>query len=134
VVADDDPVAAMRVAQVLRHDGFEVEVVSAGGALSSIRSGRAGLAIVNWMMAGRDGLEICRRVEEEGGATRTILMAGRRFVEALRTEVGLADGYLPKPLSSEGIRRAVREAGVRLPHPPPCGGDAGDAIRLPSHA
>ncbi|HXI41019.1 MAG TPA: response regulator, partial [Bryobacteraceae bacterium] len=67
LVADDDPIFQMLLTQMLTKWGYDVLVATDGNeAWKHIRS-QAGprLAIVDWVMPGLDGLELCRRVRVE---------------------------------------------------------------------
>src|SRR4030095_3343675 len=67
------------------------------------------LAIIDWMLPGIQGIEICRRYREEGGETLILMLTGR-FSVADR-EAGLeqgADDYLTKPFSFRELTARVR--------------------------
>lgn len=72
------------------------------------------LAVLDWMMPGLEGIEICRRVREISKSVYIILLTARsskeRVVEAL--EAG-ADDYLAKPFD-KGELRARLHVGLRL--------------------
>lgn len=63
VVADDDRGTATMLAAALRRWDFDVHVADDGtAAWNAIADGRGPtLAVVDWMMPGADGIEICRR-------------------------------------------------------------------------
>ncbi len=67
LIADDDRLTTTLLSDALRRQGFEVTVVHDGNAAwEHITSDPApSLAIVDWMMPGLDGPELCRRVRQE---------------------------------------------------------------------
>src|SRR5256885_11135996 len=68
LVVDDDPMVATTVQRVLRPEGYEVDVALGGGqALEQARAKRPDLVVLDLMMPGIDGLEVCRRFRAGGG-------------------------------------------------------------------
>ena len=72
LVADDDRMTTVILSAALQRQGFEVTVVHDGIAAWERITGDAApsLAIIDWMMPGLDGPELCRRVRQE--ASRAI--------------------------------------------------------------
>ncbi len=72
------------------------------------------LAVIDWMMPGMDGLEICRRVREANMFVYIILLTARggtdRVVEGLQAG---ADDYLTKPFAKEELRARL-QVGARI--------------------
>jgi sigma-B regulation protein RsbU (phosphoserine phosphatase) len=102
LVADDDPVSRTIVAAMLRKNGLSVELASDGEqAWARLQQpDTPSLAVVDWMMPGLDGPEICRRLRTLDTPTPTyvILLTSRDaaadIVEGLRAG---ADDYVTKP-------------------------------------
>ncbi|MFG2333207.1 response regulator transcription factor [Streptomyces sp. NPDC048604] len=100
LVVDDDPTVAEVVAQYLERDGFAVE--RAGDGHEALR--RAGerwpdLVVLDLMLPGLDGLEVCRRLRESGPVPVIMLTArGDEEDRITGLEVG-ADDYVTKPFS-----------------------------------
>ena len=94
---------------------YEVVATQDGAeAMSALRKSDApSLAILDWMMPGMDGLEICRRVREVNKAIYIILLTSRgkkeNVVEALRAG---ADDYLTKPSTRTNCMPASSSAFV----------------------
>ena len=106
LVAEDDPVSRELISNRLIKWGYEA-VVAADGleAMAILRNNDApSLAILDWMMPGMDGLEICRRVREVGKILYVILLTARsgkeNVVEGLRAG---ADDYLIKPFDKDEL-------------------------------
>jgi diguanylate cyclase (GGDEF)-like protein len=115
VVADDDRAATAILAQMLRQWNMEVTVAHNGDAAwQALTSGAPpDLAIIDWMMPGLDGVELCRRIRSEASLASlyVILLTGR----ADRTDliIGLdagADDYVVKPIDPEELRARVHVA------------------------
>ncbi len=95
---------------------YEVLVANDGReAMEVLRAQTAPvLAVLDWMMPGLEGPEICRRAREISKSVYIILLTSRsskaRIVEAL--EAG-ADDYLAKPFDKEELRARLK-VGLRL--------------------
>ena len=116
VIADDDPVSREILASLLRKWNYEVLVASDGReAMETLRAQTDPvLAVLDWMMPGLEGIEICRRVREVNKSIYVILLTARsskeRIVEAL--DAG-ADDYLAKPFDKEELRARL-SVGLRI--------------------
>jgi DNA-binding response OmpR family regulator len=99
VVEDEDMVADV-VERYLRRDGYEVEVAHDGAAgLAAYRRGAPDLVVLDVMLPGIDGLEVCQRIREDG-ATPVILLTARDREADKINGLGLgADDYVTKPFS-----------------------------------
>jgi diguanylate cyclase (GGDEF)-like protein len=117
LVADDDPVTRAILANALSQWGVEVTAADNGTAaweaLASATPPQ--LAVLDWMMPGIDGVELCQRIRREPALTGiyVILLTGR----GSRTDlvVGLdagADDYMIKPIDLEELRARV-QVGIR---------------------
>ncbi len=100
LVVDDDPTIADSVAVRLRAEGFEVQMASDGpAAVTAFRNGRPDLVVLDVMLPGFDGLEVCRRIQADRPVPVLMLTARAEETDML---VGLgvgADDYLTKPFS-----------------------------------
>jgi diguanylate cyclase (GGDEF)-like protein len=113
VIADDDPVTMAILSGALRRWGIEVIAAPDGTraweALAAVPAPE--LAIIDWMMPGLDGIEICRRIRQDDrlAGMYVLLLTGR----GSRTDlvVGLdagADDYMIKPIDTEELRARVQ--------------------------
>lgn len=109
LVVEDEPMVAEVVERYLRRDGYEVEVVHDGlAALSAIESFRPDLIVLDVMLPGLDGLEICRRVRGSSAVPIIILTArGDEVDRVLGLEIG-ADDYVTKPFSPREVAARVK--------------------------
>ncbi|MFN0026297.1 MAG: response regulator transcription factor [Acidimicrobiales bacterium] len=109
VVIEDDPTIATAVADRLRVEGFEVEV--AGDGLSGValcEATQPELVVLDLMLPGLDGLEVCRRIQRHGHVPVVMLTARDDETDLL---VGLsvgADDYLTKPFSPRELVARIR--------------------------
>jgi DNA-binding response OmpR family regulator len=100
LVVDDDATIADAVAARLRSEGFEVTTAADGpGAVAAAEEGRPDLVVLDVMLPGLDGLEVCRRIRALSDVPVLMLTARAEETDLL---VGLgvgADDYLGKPFS-----------------------------------
>jgi DNA-binding response OmpR family regulator len=112
LIVEDDPDIASLVAHYLEKSGFKSEVVPDGGrAVAHLRETLPDLVILDLMLPGMSGLEVCRTLRAD---TRTanlpIIMVTARGEEAERIlglDVG-ADDYVAKPFSPSELMARVR--------------------------
>ena len=102
----------------LRHHGFDVESVGDGdAALAAVRFERPDLIVLDVMMPGVDGFEVCRQLRAEGDTTPVLFLTALdetgSKVQGLR--IG-GDDYLEKPFSLDElvarIEAVTRRAGA----------------------
>ncbi|MFD3517539.1 response regulator transcription factor [Streptomyces sp. NPDC058657] len=101
LVVDDDPTVSEVVTTYLRKAGFAVGCAGDGpGALRRAGAERPDLVVLDLMLPGMDGLEVCARLRAEHGAVPVIMLTARGDEEdrILGLEVG-ADDYVTKPFS-----------------------------------
>lgn len=109
LVVDDEPVIMESLAYSLRREGYEVTVTPNGlEALEIFDRDRPDLVVLDVMLPGIDGLEVCRRLRTR--STVPIIMLTARSDELdriLGLEIG-ADDYLPKPFSFRELLARIR--------------------------
>ncbi|MFM6849577.1 MAG: response regulator, partial [Terrabacter sp.] len=98
LVVDDDLALAEMLGIVLRNEGLEVTHVADGSeAVGAFRESRPDLVLLDVMLPGLDGMEVCRRIRAESGVPIVMLTARTDTVDVV---VGLesgADDYVVKP-------------------------------------
>jgi DNA-binding response OmpR family regulator len=111
LIVEDDPDIARLVELHLRDLGCAVEVaVSGEEALGRIEGGDYNLVVLDLMLPGLDGLEVCKRIRAGSAARVPILMLTAKSTEldrVLGLEVG-ADDYLTKPFSTLELAARVK--------------------------
>ena len=119
VVIEDEKPIADAVAARLRSEGFDVDVAFDGlSGVDLVERVRPALVLLDLMLPGIDGLEVCRRIQRERPVPVLMLTARDSETDLL---IGLAvgaDDYLTKPFSPRELvarirtilRRAEREA------------------------
>ena len=118
LIADDDRGTVVILKKALERMGLEVIVAHDGsGAWDALqRDPGIALTVLDWMMPGLDGPEICRRIrQDESHAHMYVLLLTSRDASA-DLVAGLdagADDYLIKPIESEELRARV-QVGLRV--------------------
>ncbi|MBO9534138.1 MAG: response regulator transcription factor [Solirubrobacteraceae bacterium] len=108
-VVEDEPVIAAQVANRLRAEGFTVELAEDGPAgVALVERVRPDLVVLDLMLPGLDGLEVCRRIQ----ATRAVpvlMLTARDAEEDLLVGLAVgADDYLTKPFSARELVARIR--------------------------
>jgi two-component system, cell cycle response regulator len=118
VIADDDQVTTAILSKALEGLGFDVAIAHDGESAWQLLTAAPvpALAIVDWMMPGVDGIDLCRRVRLEPSLSSlyVILLTGRggRGDLVAGLDAG-ADDYMVKPIDREELRARV-QVGVRV--------------------
>lgn len=137
LVVDDDPVIVKLIDHCLKRDGFITSIARSGEeALATIVNQKPDCVVLDIMMPGMDGLEVCRRLREipQLSATKIIIMSGKTYQSDRYNALVLgADAFINKPVHiqsfSSQVRRIIEDKihltfwGVRgtLPVPGPRG-------------
>ena len=125
VIVEDEEKLARFIEMELGYEGYEVSVANDGlTGLTTIRDTNPDLIILDWMMPGMTGVEVCRRLRSTGVKTPVILLTAKDEVSdrVAGLDAG-ADDYLVKPFSIEELMARVRvqlrpEPGRRHGNPP----------------
>lgn len=116
LVVDDDDIIRRVVRTVLEADDFEVvEARDGDEAIQKVSTDHPLVVVLDVMMPGLDGVEVCRRVRADG--TRVLMLTARddADVEQASKDAG-ADGFLAKPFSSVELLDKVEQL-TRPPRP-----------------
>ena len=117
LVVEDEPVAAAVLARGLREHAYAVDVApDADVALEQVAANDYDLLILDVLLPGRDGLDLCRQIRAEGNAAPVLMLTARGGLDE-RIE-GLdagADDYLAKPYHFKELLARVRALLRRAP-------------------
>lgn len=116
VIAEDDLVSRTLMSTLMEKWGFKAVITKDGHeAMAALRAEQGPtLALLDWMMPGMDGLQVCRRVRESKKMVYVIMVtslgAKENIVEGLRTG---ADDYLVKPFDRSELLARI-QVGLRI--------------------
>ncbi|MBR7743902.1 response regulator transcription factor [Phycicoccus sp. BSK3Z-2] len=109
LVVDDDLALAEMLGIVLRGEGLDTEHVADGSsAIDVFRSYRPDLVLLDVMLPGRDGLEVCRDIRGESGVPIVMLTAKTDTVDVVLGLESGADDYVVKPFKPQELIARVR--------------------------
>lgn len=118
LIADDDPTIREVLKRILAKGGFDIQVVPDGErALQILDSDQAPtIALLDWMMPGLDGIEVCRQARRARGAqTYIYLLSGRqREDDILAAFDAGADEFIGKPFDTQTVLARIQATDRRL--------------------
>jgi len=109
LVVDDEEKMTSFIASYLSNEGYGAEVANDGAeALRLLQNGRYDLVLLDWMMPGMNGLEVCRKLRAFSDVPVIFLTAKSEEIDKLLgLEIG-ADDYLTKPFSLRELEARIR--------------------------
>jgi DNA-binding response OmpR family regulator len=131
VVLDDDPEMRRNLRTLLEEDGFKVTLAGEGEALlAMIPKHHPDLVILELVLPGMPGLEILRRLQEQGRIPAIVVSSkGSEIDRIVGLEMG-ADDYLAKPFSDRELLARAHAVLRRSEHECPCDVFEFDGFRL----
>ncbi|MEV4499189.1 response regulator transcription factor [Micromonospora arborensis] len=120
LVVDDDRTVSDVVCRYLEHAGYDVSHVGDGlAALDAVRDRAPHLVVLDLMLPGLDGLQVCRRLREGPDGVPIIMLTARgdEADRVLGLQLG-ADDYLGKPFSPRELVLRVGSVLRRVGEPP----------------
>ena len=98
LVVDDDVALAEMLGIVLRGEGFEATFCSDGAqAVQAFRDSRPDIILLDLMLPGMDGIDVCRAIRQESGVPIVMLTAKTDTVDVVLGLESGADDYIVKP-------------------------------------
>jgi len=110
LVVEDEPTIATGLRDDLELEGFAVEVADDGkAALSRILEEKFDLVLLDLMLPGMDGFEVCREARLKGNRTPVIMLTakGQEIDKVVGLELG-ADDYVTKPFSRRELLARIK--------------------------
>ncbi|MDY6939541.1 MAG: response regulator transcription factor [Cyanobacteriota bacterium] len=110
LVVEDEVKLAQFIELELKYEGYQVTVVHDGLAgLTAAREGTPDLIVLDWMIPGISGVEVCRRLRQTGDRVPVILLTAKDEIgdRVAGLDAG-ADDYVVKPFSVEELLARVR--------------------------
>ena len=113
LLVEDDPDIQLVARAALKRAGFTVTTASNGpAALEQVRAARPEVILLDWMMPGMDGTEVCRRLKADPATAEipVIFLTARSQQSEIARGLSLgAVGYIVKPFDALALGAQVRE-------------------------
>jgi two-component system response regulator MtrA len=120
LVVDDDTALAEMLGIVLRGEGFEPVFCADGErAIGAFRESRPDLVLLDLMLPGKDGIEVCREIRSESGVPIVMLTAKGDTVDVVLGLESGADDYIVKPFKPKELVARIRARIRRTDEPRP---------------
>ena len=109
LVVDDDPSLAEMLTIVLRGEGFDTAVIGDGSqALTAVRELRPDLVLLDLMLPGMNGIDVCRVLRADSGVRIVMLTAKTDTVDVVLGLESGADDYVMKPFKPKELTARIR--------------------------
>jgi two-component system, OmpR family, response regulator MtrA len=136
LVVDDDPALAEMLGIVLRGEGFDPSFVADGArAMTTFRELRPDLVLLDLMLPGMSGIDVCKAIRAESGVPIIMLTAKTDTVDVVLGLESGADDYVVKPFKPKELVARLRARLRRTDEPPAETLTIGDVvIDVPGHS
>ena len=120
LIIEDDPATTRLVDYSLRHHGYQV--ITATNGLEGLRKARSespDLVILDVMLPGMDGYEICHRLRSEPATSKILILMFSAKAQEIDRDTGIkvgADDYLTKPSAPAEIIALVEKLLAKTDH------------------
>lgn len=109
LVVDDDPALAEMIGIVLRAEDYDVAFCADGlGAVDAFHAERPDLILLDVMLPGVDGVEVCSRLRAESGVPIIMLTAKADTIDVVAGLEAGADDYIAKPFNTKELVARIR--------------------------
>jgi two-component system response regulator MtrA len=120
LVVDDDIALSEMLGIVLRSEGFDAVFCTDGDtALKLFREHKPDLVLLDLMLPGRDGMDVCRQIRNESGIPIVMLTAKSDTVDVVLGLESGADDYVVKPFKPKELVARIRARLRRTDEPSP---------------
>ena len=109
LIVDDDTALAEMLGIVLRSEGYEPFLCSDGdGALAAFREHKPDLVLLDLMLPGIDGIDVCRQIRAESGVPIVMLTAKTDTIDVVEGLEAGADDYVAKPFKAKELVARIK--------------------------
>jgi two-component system response regulator MtrA len=109
LVVDDDAALAEMLTIVLRTEGFESRVCASGDrAMQAFHEFRPDVVLLDLMLPGKDGIDVCKEIRAESGVPIVMLTARSDTVDVVLGLESGADDYVVKPFKPKELVARIR--------------------------
>src|SRR6187549_2894280 len=109
LVVDDDTAISEMIGIVLRAEGYDPSFAADGAeALEVFRSSNPDLVLLDLMLPGIDGIEVCTRIRAESGVPIIMLTAKSDTADVVKGLESGADDYVVKPFNPKELVARIR--------------------------
>ena len=116
LVVDDDAALAEMLSIVLRNEGFEPIWCAHGDkAFSAFKEAKPDLVLLDLMLPGRDGVDVCRDIRAESGVPIVMLTAKTDTIDVVEGLEAGADDYVAKPFKAKELVARIKTRLRRMP-------------------
>ena len=116
LVVDDDAALAEMLSIVLRNEGFDPIWCAHGNkALAAFHDSKPDLVLLDLMLPGRDGVDVCRDLRAESGVPIVMLTAKSDTIDVVSGLEAGADDYVAKPFKAKELVARIRTRLRRQP-------------------
>jgi len=116
LVVDDDPSLAEMLTIVLRGEGFDTAVIGDGTqALTAVRELRPDLVLLDLMLPGMNGIDVCRVLRADSGVPIVMLTAKTDTIDVVEGLEAGADDYVAKPFKAKELVARIKTRLRRMP-------------------
>jgi two-component system, OmpR family, response regulator MtrA len=120
LVVDDDPSLAEMLTIVLRGEGFEPVVCNTGDqAMAAFRRHQPDIVLLDLMLPGMDGVDVCKALRAESGVPIVMLTAKTDTIDIVLGLESGADDYVVKPFKPKELVARIRARLRRFDDPAP---------------
>ena len=110
LIVEDEPAIALGLEDDLKMEGYQVEVAADGiTAARRAREGGFDLILLDVMLPGKDGFDVCRELRRAGLKTPILMLTAkaREAEKVMGLELG-ADDYVTKPFGTRELRARIK--------------------------
>jgi len=109
LIIEDDTAILKVLQRGLAYEGYTVDVATDGrSGLNLAHDNHPDLVIIDWMLPGLDGLEVCRRLRMQGGLPILMLTAKDTIQDRVQGLDAGADDYIVKPFNLDELTARIR--------------------------